>query len=117
MLLVTEDPGAAADFYAAALGLVEQFRDGDRWIQFAAGPMSFALATPAEAAAPAGTVVPVFDVADLDTALRAALAGGARLRERRDMGAHGDLALLAEPAGATIAFLCKARTSDYVSDR
>lgn len=107
IFLISADPPATARFYAQALGLDEQFREGARWVQFTAGTISFSIADPSEAALPPGTVVPVFEVDDLETATAAALAAGACHNEHRDMGPHGSLALLTDTAGAPLALLAR----------
>lgn len=102
---MTAEPAAAAHFYSATLGLAEQFRDGEHWVQFRAGAVSFALATPEEVNLPPGGTVAVFEVVDLDAAIARAVAAGGRLCQRRDMGAHGHMALLSDAAGATVALI------------
>ena len=103
--IVAEDIDAQAEFYEQTLGLKLQFRDGDSWVQFGAGDVSFALASSAEGqGAPAGVPVPVFEVDDLDAALAAVREAGGGAAEIRDMGDHGRIALATDPAGSRLAF-------------
>ncbi len=101
VFVVAKDLEAQVRFASATLGLEQAFRDGDRWVQFKAGDVSFALASEAEGGgAPAGVPVPVLEVeGSFDAALAEARAGGASIGEVRDMGAHGRTAHLTDPAG------------------
>ncbi|HVN83320.1 MAG TPA: VOC family protein [Candidatus Binatia bacterium] len=99
--LVAADLAAAVKFYGGTLGLPLQFRDGDRWVQFQAGEVSFALASEAEGmGAPVGVPVPVFEVADLDAARAELAASGHRTGDVRDMGKHGRTATVVDPNSA-----------------
>lgn len=89
-------------FYEKTLGLPLAFRDGDRWIQFQAGDVSFALAAAEEGAGAPGTTVPVFEVVDLEAALRELADQGRVCQPIRDMGAHGRSAAAIDPGGARI---------------
>ena len=102
------DFDAQCRFYEA-VGFSLQFRDGDRWAQFHAGDVSFALACADEAlgAAP-GEWMPVFEVASLDTALAAIEAAGGSAGEVRDMGDHGRTVRVADAAGAPLALFARA---------
>jgi predicted enzyme related to lactoylglutathione lyase len=104
--LVAEDIDTAAAFYTDGLGLELQFRDGDRWVQYEAGDVSFSVASTAESggAAP-GSSVPVFEVDDLDAQIATATAAGATLISSRNMDGHGQMATLTEPSGALIALM------------
>lgn len=107
--VVTENIDAAAAFYAEGLGLELQFRDGDRWAQYGAGDVSYALASPEESGgASPGTVVPVFEVDDLDQQVIAATMTGAMIIQSRDMGEHGRMATVKDPTGALIALMQRA---------
>lgn len=102
------DFDAQVRFYEA-LGFSLQFRDGDRWAQFAAGDVSFALAGTDEAlgAAP-GEWMPVFEVASLEDTMDAAVAAGGNAGEVRDMGGHGRTVRIADAAGASFALFARA---------
>lgn len=101
VFVVPGDLDAAASFYEQTLGLSQQFRDGDNWVQFGAGDVSFALASETEGqGAPAGVAIPVFEVDDLEETLAAATAGGATAAAIRDMGDHGRTVLVTDPTGA-----------------
>ena len=101
------DFDAQVRFYEA-LGFSLQFRDGDRWAQFAAGDVSFALACADEAlgAAP-GEWMPVFEVASLASAMDAALAAGGSAGEVRDMGGHGRTVRVTDSAGVPFALFAR----------
>jgi predicted enzyme related to lactoylglutathione lyase len=100
--LVAEDLEAQVAFFGERLGLELQFRDGDRWVQFKAGDVSFALASAAEGmGVPPGIPVPVFQVDDLDKALAEVCRG----RERpsvHEMGPRGRAAVTVDPAGVRV---------------
>lgn len=102
------DFDAQVRFYEA-LGFTLQFRDGGRWAQFAAGDVSFALASGDEAlgAAP-GEWMPVFEVASLEGAMDAALAAGGSAGEVRDMGGHGRTVRIADATGTSFVLFARA---------
>ncbi|WGD50190.1 VOC family protein [Bradyrhizobium sp. CB1650] len=86
-------------FYAEALELSLAFRDQDKWCQFKAGPITFALSSASEAARDARGSVIVFDATDMAAAaVRIERLGGQHLATR-DMGAHGSVATFADPEG------------------
>lgn len=102
VFVVAERPAELHAFYAQALGLQLKFRDHDRWIQYAVGNTSVALACREEAAPATSGVVMVFEVDDFTaTAERVAAAGGEVLGTR-DMGAHGAVLSLRDPEGNTV---------------
>ncbi|MBI1816703.1 MAG: VOC family protein [Deltaproteobacteria bacterium] len=109
VFIATTDPAAQARFYAETLGLPLQFRDGDRWIQFQAGDVSLAIACAEEGmGAPLNVPTPVFEVADLDTALAELSASGHRTTAIRDMGTHGRTAGVTDPNGAFLVLFQRA---------
>ena len=109
VFIVASDLEAQARFYGETLGLPLQFRDGDRWVQFQAGEVSLALASPQEGmGAPADLPVPVFEVSDLGAALAELAADGHRTGAVRDMGAHGRTADLTGPDGAFLVLFQRA---------
>jgi predicted enzyme related to lactoylglutathione lyase len=111
VFIVTANAEAQVRFYAETLALPLQFRDGARWIQFQAGEISFALASPEEGqGAPANVPVPVFEVADLDGAMRELTAAGHVCGGIRDMGAHGRTMMVTDPGGARIMLFQRARS-------
>jgi predicted enzyme related to lactoylglutathione lyase len=94
---VAHDMDLMQAFYAQALELPLAFRDRDNWCQFKAGPVAFALSSPAEAAQGARGSVIVFDATDVAAfAQRIERLGGRHLASR-DMGAHGRVATFADP--------------------
>ena len=105
VFVVADDIDRQVDFYANVLGLEQQFRDGDNWVQFKAGDISFAVASAAEGqGAPAGIPVPVFEVDDINAAVAEVLAAGGAGGAIRDMGSHGKTALVTDAGGARISF-------------
>ncbi|MBT5774839.1 MAG: glyoxalase/bleomycin resistance/dioxygenase family protein [Dehalococcoidia bacterium] len=107
--VVAEDIDAVAAFYADGLGLELQFRDGDRWVQYGAGDVSFGVASVEESGGAAiGSAVPVFEVDDIAAQIATATAAGATLVSSRDMDGHGQMATLTEPSGALIALMQRA---------
>jgi predicted enzyme related to lactoylglutathione lyase len=94
---VANDMDLMLAFYAGALELPLAFRDRDNWCQFKAGPVSFALSSPSEAARDARGSVIVFGATDLAAfAQRIERLGGQHLSSR-DMGSHGSVATFADP--------------------
>jgi predicted enzyme related to lactoylglutathione lyase len=109
VFVVAKDLERAVRFWQETLGLELAFRDGDRWVQFKAGDVSFALASEAEGqGAPPGVAVPVFEVEDLDSALAELRAAGAEVGALRDMGAHGRTAAATPPGGPRIVLFQRA---------
>ncbi|MBR1206062.1 MULTISPECIES: VOC family protein [unclassified Bradyrhizobium] len=101
--LTAAKPEALAGFYEA-LGLPIRFADGGKWIQFAGEKAALCIASPAESVSvPSRNAVLVFEVDDLEGALKRAQAQGAQaLGEVRDMGAHGRVADFRDPENNTI---------------
>jgi predicted enzyme related to lactoylglutathione lyase len=94
---VANDMDRMQAFYEGALELPLAFRDRDNWCQFKAGPFSFALSSPSEAARGARGSVIAFDATGLAAlALRIERLGGQHL-SNRDMGSHGSVATFADP--------------------
>jgi predicted enzyme related to lactoylglutathione lyase len=94
---VASDMDLMRAFYEAALELPLAFRDRDKWCQFKAGQVSFALSSPSEAANGARGSVIVFDATDVAAlASRIERLGGRHLSSR-DMGSHGSVATFADP--------------------
>jgi predicted enzyme related to lactoylglutathione lyase len=84
-------------FYEEALGLPLAFRDRDKWSQFKAAPVPFALSSLSEAAPAAHGSVVVFGTAEIAAfAERIERLGGRHLKSR-DMGSHGSVAMFADP--------------------
>ena len=104
--LVSPDLEARVKFYGKVLGLRQQFRDGDRWVQFQAGEVSLALASQAEGmGAPRDTPIPVFEVTDVDQARTELEQLGYAVTSVRDMGAHGRMTGASDPGGAYLVLL------------
>src|SRR6266700_32432 len=80
---VASDMDLMRAFYEEALELPLAFRDRDIWCQFKAGPVSFALSSPSEAAKGARGSVIVFDAIDVAVvAQRIERLGGRHLSSR-----------------------------------
>lgn len=99
VFVVAERPAELHAFYAQALGLQLKFRDHDRWIQYAVGNTSVALACREEAAPATSGVVMVFEVDHFTAAAERVAAAGGEVLGTRDMGAHGAVLSLRDPEG------------------
>lgn len=97
--LAAADMGASRHFYEAVIGLEPRFADGERWTQYAAGGGSFAVAAPQECPDGIAGAVAVFEVDDLDAHAERLTAAGIAVLARRDMGAHGRVLTVRDPAG------------------
>jgi predicted enzyme related to lactoylglutathione lyase len=94
---VAQDMDLMHAFYGEALELPLAFRDRDKWCQFKAGLVSFALSSSSEAAAGARGSVVVFDAADVALFMQRIERLGGRHLSSRDMGSHGSVATFADP--------------------
>jgi predicted enzyme related to lactoylglutathione lyase len=95
-------PGKLGAFYESALGLQQKFRDGERWIQYAAGGSNVALASLEEAAPVTSGLVLVFEVDDFDGLQERIKASGGEVVGVRDMGSHGRVLSLRDPEGNVV---------------
>ena len=110
VFVVARDLERTIEFYQRTLGLELQFRDGERWVQFRAGDVSFALASTEEGqGARPGQPVPVFEVDDLDAALAELGVAEASPGAVREMGTHGRSAMTVDPSGTRIMLFQRAR--------
>lgn len=91
--LSAENPEGLVEFYTK-LGLSVRFSDGPRWTQFVSDGGAFCIANQAESAAsPGSNAVVVFEVEDIEAALKSATEAGAEvISPIRDMGDHGRVA-------------------------
>ncbi|MGH2340166.1 VOC family protein [Segnochrobactraceae bacterium EtOH-i3] len=106
---VAGDMDAGRRFYEEGLGLVPRFADGTRWVQYDAGGTAFALASQDEApTAEAEGAVAVFEVDDLDATRARLEAAGIPIVSERDMGSHGRVVTLRDPAGTYVQLFAKA---------
>jgi len=94
---VAHDMDLMHAFYGGALELPLAFRDHDKWCQFKAGLLSFALSSPSEAAPDARGSVIVFDAADVALVTQRIERLGGRHLSSRDMGPHGRVTTFADP--------------------
>ncbi len=103
---VADDVQAAARFYAQGLGLEAAHQDGDRWLQFESGEVSFAIAQSApELRMTAGITVPVFEVIGLQRQIAAAVDAGAAAGKIVEMGDRGRTVVLEAPGGARVSLI------------
>lgn len=106
---IADDMAAGRRFYEDGLGLVPRFADGTRWVQYEAGGAAFALAGPEEAPeADAEGAVAVFEVDDLDAARARLVAAGIPIVSERDMGSHGRVLTVRDPAGTFLQLFARA---------
>ena len=106
---IAGDMEAGRRFYEDGLGLVPRFADGTRWVQYDAGGAAFALAGPEEAPEEdADGAVAVFEVDDLDAARERLAAAGIPVVSERDMGPHGRVLTLRDPAGTLVQLFARA---------
>jgi predicted enzyme related to lactoylglutathione lyase len=94
---VASDMDLMSAFYKEALELPLAFRDQDKWCQFKAGQVAFALSSRSEAAQGARGSVIVFDAIDLAAFVPRIERLGGRHLSHRDMGAHGSVATFTDP--------------------
>lgn len=87
----------AVSFYRDALGLEVKFRDGDRFCALDVGGTTLALAAREEALT-AGPAVSL-KVEDVDRAVEALVAAGARVLRPAEAGPHERRAVLRDPDG------------------
>jgi predicted enzyme related to lactoylglutathione lyase len=102
VFVVAERPAELHAFYESALGLQLKFRDKDRWIQYAVGTTSVALACREEALPATSGVVMVFEVNDFAAIAERVAAAGGEVLGTRDMGSHGAVMSLRDPEGNVV---------------
>jgi predicted enzyme related to lactoylglutathione lyase len=102
VFVVAERPAELHAFYESALGLQLKFRDKDRWIQYAVGNTSVALACREEAAPATSGLVMVFEVEDFAAVAGRVAAAGGQVIGTRDMGSHGAVLSLRDPEGNVV---------------
>ena len=90
---------ASRHFYEQVLGLRPKFADGERWVQYDAGGINFAVGSAAEFPEGAAGAVAVFEVPDLDARQIQLADAGISIVASRDMGAHGRTLTVIDPAG------------------
>ncbi|HSI40908.1 MAG TPA: VOC family protein [Xanthobacteraceae bacterium] len=103
------DIAASRHFYEALLGLAPKFVDGERWVQYDAGGTSFALGCPGEYPETATGAIAVFEVPDLDARKAQMERAGIRVVASRDMGSHGRVLTVLDPAGNHLQLFQRAR--------
>jgi predicted enzyme related to lactoylglutathione lyase len=98
LLIPCENLSRSLDFYTAAFGLRVRFRDGDRYAALTAGDLTQALAEAADHPVP-DQVLMCFKAADVEAAVAATCAAGARVLDPPRTSDHEVRALLRDPAG------------------
>ena len=96
---VTSDMERSVGFYRDALGLDMVFQDGEKWTQFKAGGVNFAMASKEEAPKGALGATVVFEVDDIEAVSGALEAAGGEILGTRDMGDHGKALSFRDPDG------------------
>jgi predicted enzyme related to lactoylglutathione lyase len=104
---VANDMDLMQAFYEEALELPRAFRDRDKWCQFKAGQVPFALSSPSEAAKGARGSVIVFDANDVAVFVQRIERLGGRHLSSRDMGSHGSV--VRGPREQSVSTACPAR--------
>src|SRR3546814_5574660 len=99
---IVQDMDRARAFYRDVLGLDPAFEDGEKWTQYKAGGVNFALSSADEAAAGATGATVVFEVEDVSAAKAAIAAGGGVVEHERDMGDHGRTPTFREDRKSTL---------------
>jgi predicted enzyme related to lactoylglutathione lyase len=102
VFVAAREPGKLGAFYESALGLQPKFRDGERWIQYAAGGSNVAVASLEEAAPVTSGLVMVFEVDTFDGVEASVTAAGGQVIGVRDMGSHGSVLSLRDPEGNVV---------------
>jgi len=102
VFIAAREPDKLGAFYESALGLQPKFRDGERWIQYAAGGANVAMASLEEAAPTTSGLVMVFEVDDFEGVEERVTAGGGEVLGLRDMGSHGCVLSLRDPEGNVV---------------
>lgn len=96
---VTKDMERAVGFYRDALGLDLMFQDGEKWTQFKAGGVNFAMTSDDEAPEGAVGATVVFEVDDIATMSASIEGAGGEIFGTRDMGDHGKTLTFRDPDG------------------
>jgi len=106
--VVAGDVPAATAFYERVFGLRRKFADGARWVQYDASGGNFAVGVPEEGVVGQVGAVAVFEVGDLADAERLVREGGGTVVGHRDMGSHGRVLTVRDPAGNAVQLFCRA---------
>lgn len=96
---VTSDMERAVGFYRDALGLDLMFQDGEKWTQFKAGGVNFAMASDDEAPEGAVGATVVFEVDDIAAMTASIREAGGDILGERDMADHGKTLTFRDPDG------------------
>ena len=103
-----KDMDRAVAFYEQTFGMKLKFRDGDKWAQFDAGNVNFALSSPEESASLEGGAVTAFEVDEMAPYQAAIEAAGCTILQQRDMGSHGRVLAFRDPDGNIVQLFAKA---------
>lgn len=96
---VTRDMARSIGFYRDALGLDLIFQDGEKWTQFKAGGINFAMASDEEAPEGAVGATVVFEVEDIAAMMSSIADAGGEILGERDMADHGKTLTFRDPDG------------------
>ena len=107
--VVAQEMPAISRFYEQVFGFPRRFEDSGRWIQYEVQGQGFALACPQEGVPGQQGAVPVFEVADFDGVESSVRAAGGLVDGIRDMGTHGRVMSLRDPAGNALQLFCRGR--------
>ena len=102
VFVAAREPGKLGAFYESALGLQPKFRDGERWIQYAAGGSNVAVASLEEAAPATSGLVMVFEVDDFAGIEERITSAGGQVLGLRHMGSHGSVLSVRDPEGNAV---------------
>lgn len=100
--VATGQVSAVAQFYADGLEMKTLFADGDRWIQFDAQGVGYAVASEAEGVENQVGAVPVFEVESFEGLEDRVRQFGGECVSVRDMGAHGKVMTVRDPGANVI---------------
>jgi predicted enzyme related to lactoylglutathione lyase len=105
--LRTNDMRASRDFYEKLLGVEPSLSDGDQWTQYRLGSANFALAGERDRAGGTADTMAVIEVDNLSAISEAAASLGGEVLGRRDMGSHGEILTVVDPAGVMVQFFMR----------
>lgn len=106
---VATDVQGTAAFYGNVFGFTTKFSDADRWTQFDVVGSGFSIASPDEGVDAQSGAVPVFEVETIDGIDALVIAHHGTVVERRDMGEHGLVMTIKDPAGNAIQLFCRTK--------
>lgn len=105
--VVSKDVPNTAAFYEEVFGFKKKFNDGDRWVQFDVAGSNFSVGCPEEGVDQQTNAVTVFEVENLTEAEALITRHQGRVVAKRDMGSHGSVTTVHDPAGNVIQLFCR----------